>query len=119
MSRQWIATRPGGLEVFELVETEVPAPGTGEVRVRVRAAGMNPADIKHVVQGDPAAFPRPVGYEVAGVLTALGPDTEIASGGGAVGDAVLAYRVRLLPPPSPPESLTAQATGTIVDYASK
>ena len=93
MSRQWIAARPGGLEVFELVETEVPAPGPGEVTVRVRAAGMNPADTKHVAQGDPAAFPRPVGYEVAGELTALGPDTEIASGGGAVGDAVLAYRV--------------------------
>lgn len=93
MSRQWIATRPGGLEVFELVETEVPAPGRGEVTVRVRAAGMNPADAKHVAQGDPAAFPRPIGYEVAGELTALGPDTEIASGGGAVGDAVLAYRV--------------------------
>ena len=93
MSRQWIAARPGGLEVFELVETEVPAPGPGEVTVRVRAAGMNPADAKHVAQGDPAAFPRPVGYEVAGELTALGPDPEIASGGGAVGDAVLAYRV--------------------------
>ena len=30
---------------------------------------------------------------MAGELTALGPDTEIASGGGAVGDEVLAYRV--------------------------
>jgi len=94
MARQWIATRPGGLEVFELVETEVPAPGPGEVTVQVRASGMNPADPKHVAQGKPADFPRPVGYEVAGRLTALGPDTEIASGGGAVGDAVLAFRVR-------------------------
>src|SRR4029078_9709624 len=79
MSRQWIAARPGGLEVFELVEprgaapgrgarvqTWLPSPGPGEVPVRVRAAGMNPADTKHVAQGDPAAFPRPVGYEVAG-----------------------------------------------------
>jgi NADPH:quinone reductase-like Zn-dependent oxidoreductase len=94
MSRQWIATRPGGLEVFELVEAAVPPPGPGEVTVRVRAAGMNPADTKHVRQGSPADFPRPVGYEIAGELTAVGPDTEIASGGGAVGDTVLAYRVR-------------------------
>src|SRR3954469_11587879 len=93
MSRQWIATRPGGLEVFDLVETEVPPPEPGEVTVRVRAAGMNPADTKHVAQGDPAGFPRPVGYEVAGELTMLGPETRIASGGGAVGDAVIAYRV--------------------------
>src|SRR5690242_4559545 len=36
---------------------------------------------------------RGVGYEIAGVLTAVGPGTEIASGGGAVGDEVLAFRV--------------------------
>jgi NADPH2:quinone reductase len=95
MSRQWIATRPGGLEVFELVEADVSPPGPGEVTVRVLAAGMNPADAKHVAARDPAAdFPRPVGYEIAGELTAVGPETEIASGGGDIGDAVLAYRVR-------------------------
>ena len=94
MSRQWIATRPGGFEVFELVEARPAAPGPGEVTVRVRAAGMNPADTKHVAAGNPADFPRPVGYEIAGELSALGPDTEIASGGGAVGDAVLAFRIR-------------------------
>ncbi len=94
MSRQWVATRPGGLDVFQLATTEPPTPGPGEVTVRVRAAGMNPADIKHVALGKAADFPRPVGYEVAGELAALGPDTQIASGGGAVGDAVLAFRIR-------------------------
>jgi NADPH:quinone reductase len=95
MARQWLAHRPGGLEVFELVEVEVSPPGPGEVTVRVRAAGLNPADAKHVAQGlRPNDFPRPVGYEVAGVVTAIGPDTELASGGGAVGDEVLAFRVR-------------------------
>jgi NADPH:quinone reductase-like Zn-dependent oxidoreductase len=95
MARQWIARSPGGLEVFELVEVEVPPPGPGEVTIRVRACGVNPADAKHVAQGvHPDDFPRPVGYEVAGELTALGPDIAIASGGGAVGDPVLAFRVR-------------------------
>src|SRR3954452_14365274 len=95
MARQWIAHRPGGLEVFELVEVDVPAPGPGEVTVRVRAAGVNPADAKHVAEGArPDDFPRPVGYEIAGVLTAIAPGTELASGGGAVGDEVLAFRVR-------------------------
>ncbi|HEX4472128.1 MAG TPA: NADP-dependent oxidoreductase [Nocardioides sp.] len=95
MSRQWIASRPGGLEVFELVDVEVPPPGPGEVTLRVRAAGMNPADYKHIAAADPGSdFPRPVGYEVSGELTALGPDTEIASGGGSPGEEVLAYRVR-------------------------
>src|SRR3954452_17494138 len=95
MARQWIAHRPGGLEVFELVEVDVPAPSPGEVTVRVRAAGGNPADDKHVAEGArPDDSPRPVGYEIAGVLTALGPGTEVASGGGTVGDEVLAFRVR-------------------------
>jgi NADPH:quinone reductase len=63
------------------------------VTVRVSAAGMNPADYKHVATGDPGGFPKPIGYEIAGVLTALGPDTEIASGAGDVGDEVLAFRI--------------------------
>jgi NADPH:quinone reductase-like Zn-dependent oxidoreductase len=93
MARHWIATRPGDLDVFDLVEYDVPPPGPGEVTVRVVAAGMNPADYKHVSTGDPADFPKTIGYEVAGVLSAVGPDTRIASGGGAVGDEVLAFRV--------------------------
>jgi NADPH:quinone reductase-like Zn-dependent oxidoreductase len=95
MARQWIVHRPGGLEVFELIDVEVRPPGPGEVTVRVCAAGMNPADAKQVAGGvRPADFPRPVGYAVAGVVTALGPGAELASGGGEVGDHVIAYRVR-------------------------
>jgi NADPH:quinone reductase-like Zn-dependent oxidoreductase len=93
MARHWIATHPGDLEVLDLVEYDVPPPGPGEVSVRVTAAGMNPADYKHVAAGDPADFPKPIGYEIAGVLTALGPGTQIASGAGAVGDEVLAFRI--------------------------
>ncbi len=94
MAQQWIATRPGDLDVLSFEEVEVPEPGPGEVTIRVRAAGMNPADHKHVAHGDAAEFPRPVGYEVAGVLSALGPGTEIATGGGVVGDEVVAFRIR-------------------------
>jgi len=94
MERHWIANRPGDLDVFTLEEHDVPPPGPGEVTVQVRAAGMNPADYKHIAHGDPADFPTSVGYEVAGVVTALGPDTQLASGGGEVGDEVLAFRVK-------------------------
>lgn len=94
MARSWVAREYGDLDVFEQIEREVPDPGPGEVTIAVRAAGMNPADYKHVARGgDPAALPVAVGYEVAGVLTAVGPGTEIASGGGAVGDEVLAFRI--------------------------
>ena len=73
---------------------ELPDPGPGEVTVEVRAAGMNPADYKHFAPGqDPSLLPLTVGYEVAGVVAALGPDTEIASGGGAVGDEVVVFQI--------------------------
>lgn len=93
MTKHWVAPRFGGSEVLEYVDAEVPAPGPGEVTIDVRAAGMNPADTKHTRQGDLSDLPIAVGYEVAGILSAVGPDTEIASGGGAVGDEVLAFRV--------------------------
>ena len=43
--------------------------------IAVRAAGMNPADAKHAARGDAADFPKAIGYEVAGVVSAVGPDT--------------------------------------------
>jgi NADPH2:quinone reductase len=92
MAHHWIATRPGGLEVFSFEPYDVPAPQQGEVTIAVRAAGVNPADAKHVARGA-GEFPRPVGYEVAGVVTAVGPDTAIASGPVEVGDEVLAFRI--------------------------
>lgn len=92
MAHHWIANRPGGLDVFSFEEYDVPEPGRGEVTIAVRAAGMNPADAKHVANGA-GDFPRPIGYEVAGVVSAVGPGTLIASGAVAVGDEVLAFRV--------------------------
>lgn len=89
-----MATRWGDLDGWELVETEVRPPSHGEVTIRVRASGVNPADRKHVLSARPGVtLPVPIGYEVSGVISAIGPDTEIASGGGAIGDAVLAFRV--------------------------
>ncbi|HEY5229434.1 MAG TPA: NADP-dependent oxidoreductase [Galbitalea sp.] len=94
MERAWVAVDFGGLDVFREVEADVSTPGPGEVTIEMRAAGMNPADYKHVSRaGDPALLPIHIGYEVAGILRAIGPDTEIASGGGAVGDEVLAFRI--------------------------
>ena len=69
-----------------------PAPGT--VTIEVRASGMNPADHKHFATGqDEKLLPLTTGYEVAGVIAALGDETEIASGGGAVGDEVIVFQV--------------------------
>lgn len=95
-ARTVVAAGYGGPEVLEVREVEVPAPGSGEVTIEVRAAGVNPVDYKLFSGGrgaDPDALPLRVGLEVAGVLSAVGPGTEIASGGGAVGDEVVAFRV--------------------------
>lgn len=88
MVLHWIASRPGDLDVFVFEEYDVPPPQHGEVTIEVRAAGMNPADAKHAARGSAADFPKAIGYEVAGVVSAVGPDTPFA-----VGDEVLAFRV--------------------------
>lgn len=93
MAERWIAPEFGGPEVLRRTTFTPAAPGPGEVTIEVRAAGLNPADHKMFAAGDEAALPVEVGYEVAGVISAIGPGTEIASGGGAVGDDVLAFRV--------------------------
>jgi len=80
----------GGPEVLDVVETDVPSPGPGEVRITVRAAGVNPADVKlrQGVFGRPP-LPLRLGSEIAGVVAEVGSDV----GGLAAGDEVLAYRV--------------------------
>ena len=93
MAKRWVAERPGGPEVFHLKTYDVRPPAAGEVTVEVRAAGVNPGDLSHVAEGRRGPFPRGVGYEIAGVITAIGPGTEVASGGGDIGDEVLAFRV--------------------------
>ena len=96
MSLTMIAPAFGLPDVLEPIDVTVPPPGPGEVTIDVRAAGVNMSDFLAVTGtvSNPALLPRhPIGYEVAGVISAIGPDTRIASGGGEVGDSVLAFRV--------------------------
>jgi NADPH:quinone reductase-like Zn-dependent oxidoreductase len=61
---------------------ELAPPMHGEVAIGVRTAGMNPVDDKHYRPGDdPSVLSLPIGNEVAGGITAIGPDTRLASGG--------------------------------------
>jgi len=95
MARRWLATSWGSPEGWELGDYQPPAPGTGEITVQVRAAGVNPADAKHVAAPrDGVDLPVAIGYEISGVVTAVGPDTTIGSGPVSVGDEVLAFRIR-------------------------
>jgi NADPH:quinone reductase-like Zn-dependent oxidoreductase len=95
MTRAVVATAFGGPEVLSVTEVEVGDAGPGEVVVDVRAAGVNPFDVKMysgAFGADPANLPMRLGFEAAGVVAAVGPDPTGATGPIAVGDAVITYR---------------------------
>ena len=64
-------SRPGG--DFEVVEREIPQPGPGHVRIRVRACGICRSDM-YVKEGmwPGISYPRIPGHEVAGVIDEIG-----------------------------------------------
>ncbi len=86
--RAVVITRHGPPEVLAVEQRPDPAPAAGEVRITVRAAGINFADLMARTGVYPDAPPPPcvVGYEVAGEVESLGDGVE----GFAVGDRVLA-----------------------------
>jgi NADPH:quinone reductase-like Zn-dependent oxidoreductase len=96
MARAIVATAYGGPEVLALVDVPVRAPGPGEVTLEVRAAGINPIDYK-IYSGqmgsDPSKLPMKLGYEVAGVVTAVGEGAVGPAGKLSVGDEVIGYQV--------------------------
>jgi len=95
MAKRWTAPAPGPIDQWSFDEVEVAPPGSGEVTIRVHAAGVNPADAKHVASARPGAeFPVPIGYELSGEVTAVGPDAVGGSGELTVGDEVVAFRVQ-------------------------
>lgn len=72
--RQVVTTKNGGVEVLKVEQAADPKPGHGEVVVRVKAAGLNFADIMARQGLYPDGPPKPcvMGYEVAGVVASLG-----------------------------------------------
>ncbi|MBI4410136.1 MAG: zinc-binding dehydrogenase [Gemmatimonadetes bacterium] len=81
MRQVWIP-RTGGPEVLEVRAAPDPEPREGQVRIRVRAAGVNFADILARIGVYPDAPPLPavVGYEVAGVADRVGPGVDLTEG---------------------------------------
>ena len=72
----------GGVDQLELVELPDPEPQTGQVRVRVEAAGLNYADVMQregVYPGGPKP-PYISGFEAAGVVDAVGDDASLPVG---------------------------------------
>ncbi|MFD0277636.1 NADP-dependent oxidoreductase [Kitasatospora sp. NPDC127111] len=68
----------GGTDVLREVELDRPLPGPSEVLVRVHAAGMNPTDWKHrQFPGLLDRLPLVLGWDVSGVVEAVGPGVTI------------------------------------------
>jgi NADPH:quinone reductase-like Zn-dependent oxidoreductase len=76
----------GGPEVLEFTEMDVPAPGPHEVRIKVKAIGINRADSmwrndKYV---ESPIFPAGLGYDAAGIVDAVGKDVADFAAGDTV-----------------------------------
>src|ERR1700691_668941 len=72
--RAVMLTKKGGPEALQIVELPVEPPGPGQLRVRVRAAGVGATDLL-VLAGNYRYAPKipfVPGYEVAGVVEAIG-----------------------------------------------
>jgi NADPH:quinone reductase-like Zn-dependent oxidoreductase len=81
----------GGVEVLKVVDVPRPVPGTGQVLVQVKAAGINPGEAK-IRSGAlharwPATFPSGQGSDLAGIVAETGPGVT----GFSVGDEVIGY----------------------------
>lgn len=84
--KAWLLTDTTGIDAFSLEEADTPEPGPGEVRVRLRASGLNHLDL-WVSQGLPAPehLPHILGADGAGVVDATGDGVD----GLEVGDEVV------------------------------
>ncbi|MFC9857253.1 MULTISPECIES: NADP-dependent oxidoreductase [unclassified Streptomyces] len=78
----------GGPDVLQLVDAEEPQAGPGQIRIAVRAAGVNPVDWRvregQILAAHPLELPAGVGLDASGVVDGIGEGVE----GIAVGDHV-------------------------------
>lgn len=111
MRAVWLTGHRGPAS-FEVRETLEPTPGSGQVRIRVRAAGVNFAELM-ASQGlypDAPAIPCILGYEAAGTIDAVGDGVERGQIGqrvmaltrfGAHAEVVCVERALAVPMPGP------------------
>lgn len=79
----------GGPEVLVTEQISAPVPGPGQIKIAVKAAGVNQLDYKlragYLHEIMPVNFPSGVGFAASGIVTAIGEDVK----GVALGDAVV------------------------------
>ena len=76
--RQIVTTANGGIEVLKVEERPDPKPSAGDVLIRVKAAGLNFADImaRQGLYPDAPSKPCVMGYEVSGIVDSAGPGVD-------------------------------------------
>ncbi len=71
----------GGIEVLKYEEAPIPETRSHDVLIKVHAAGVNPIDWKirqgYLKDGVPIQFPFTLGWDVAGVVEAIGGDVDL------------------------------------------
>jgi len=74
MARTVLFRETGGPEVLQIEELEIPAPAANEVRIRVKAIGLNRAEAmwRSGSYIERAILPARLGYDAAGIVEAVG-----------------------------------------------
>jgi NADPH:quinone reductase-like Zn-dependent oxidoreductase len=119
----------GGPEVLHIADVDAPHAGPGQVRIAVRAAGVNPSDWKRRAgqyrDFEEVAFPAGLGVEASGIVDELGPGVSNVSVGEAVfgfGEGTMAQYAVLTHWVHKPDDLSFEVAGglpVIVDTATR
>jgi NADPH2:quinone reductase len=113
-----VVEQPGGVEVMRVADVPAPAPGAGQVLLRVEAAGINFIDVYHRKGLYKQAFPLTLGREAAGTVEDIGPGvTGVRPGDrvacevvqGAYAELALAPADRVVPLPAGVDARTGAA----------
>ncbi|MGP9498989.1 zinc-dependent alcohol dehydrogenase family protein [Halomonas sp. AOP43-D1-4] len=94
-AKPYSASRP-----LELVDLELDDPGSGEVLVRIRAAGLCHSDLSVINGNRPRPMPMALGHEAAGEVVALGDHVDDLAVGDHVDDLAVGDHVVLTFVPS-------------------
>jgi NADPH:quinone reductase-like Zn-dependent oxidoreductase len=113
--RAVVYTEHGGPDVLHVADVEEPHAGAGQIRVAVRAAGVNPVDWKARSGMMPGKVPAVDGREAAGVIDEVGDGVAAATGdevfGLAIGGGAAEYTLMEIFAGRPPSASWAEVAG--------
>jgi NADPH:quinone reductase-like Zn-dependent oxidoreductase len=122
-----VATQRGGPEVLQIVENDLRSPAAGEVRIRVLATGVGHTDVNYRYGYSPFSpkVPFVPGYEVMGVVDAVGENVSRFAAGNRVaaltghgGYTEMIYLGQEHLVPVPPSLAPAEVVTLVLNYVS-